>query len=192
MAQVIAVSGFMGAGKSVVGASVASALGWEFVDLDEVISTATGLSPEEIFASRGEIGFRAVELECLKEIVGRETTGPGLVLALGGGAITSPEAAAVLAENALVVFLPTSPAVGWGRVEGSGRPLARSWEDFAALAAVREPVYLKTADEIVQTHDLSAAEVAARVVDIARRRFDLDDPGADSVGDPVGDKESGR
>ncbi len=188
MAQVIAVSGFMGAGKSVVGASVASALGWEFVDLDEVISTATGLSPEEIFASRGEIGFRAVELECLKEIVGRETTGPGLVLALGGGAITSPEAAAVLAENALVVFLLTSPAVGWGRVEGSGRPLARSWEDFAALAAVREPVYLKTADEIVQTHDLSAAEVAARVVDIARRRFDLDDPGADSVGD----KESGR
>jgi len=188
VAQVIAVSGFMGAGKSVVGASVASALGWEFVDLDEVISTTTGLSPEEIFANRGEIGFRAVELECLREVVRRETTGPGLVLALGGGAVTSPETAAVLAESALVVFLLTSPEVGWGRVEGSGRPLARSWEDFAALAAAREPIYLKTADEIIETHDLSAAEVAVRVVDIARRRFDLDGLG----GEPVGDKESGR
>lgn len=179
MAKVIAVSGFMGAGKSVVGACVASALGWEFVDLDELISSETGRTPEELFASRGESGFRAVELECLVGLVGSDSVGPDLVLALGGGALTSPEAAAILADRALVIFLQMSPEVGWARVKGSGRPLARSWQRFAALAAAREPRYLETADEIVETHGLSVAEIADRIVDIARQRFGVDDPAID-------------
>ncbi len=184
MAKVIAVSGYMGAGKSVVGARAASTLGWEFVDLDQFVDSTTGRTPEEIFASQGEQGFRAVELECLREVVGRARMGPGLVLALGGGALTSPEAAAIVADSAVVVFLRMCPEVGWARVEGSGRPLARSWEGFAALAAERESMYLKTADEIVETSGLSVEEVTERVVDIARRRF-----GADR---PVVDQELGR
>ncbi|HIC97788.1 MAG TPA: shikimate kinase, partial [Aquificaceae bacterium] len=73
--------GFMGSGKTTVGGIVARRLGWEFLDTDEEIEKKEGMSVKDIFTRKGELYFRKLELEVLKEVSGRES----VVVATGGG-----------------------------------------------------------------------------------------------------------
>lgn len=73
--------GMMGCGKSTVGRLAAEKLGLAFVDTDERIERASGRTIPEIFASEGEEGFRARELDVSRALA-REG---GLVIACGGG-----------------------------------------------------------------------------------------------------------
>ena len=79
--------GMMGAGKSAVGPPLAKALGYRFIDADQVLEGAAGRSIPEIFASDGESGFRSQETEVLSQIA----TWHSLVVATGGGAVTRME-----------------------------------------------------------------------------------------------------
>ena len=51
-------TGFMGAGKSTVGAILARDLGWQFLDLDDVIEATSRLTVPQIFREYGEADFR--------------------------------------------------------------------------------------------------------------------------------------
>ena len=82
----IALIGFMGSGKSTVGSILAARLRWEFVDADKAIVDRTRMSIPEIFATRGEAGFRAVESQCLADLASVGST----VVATGGGAPMEP------------------------------------------------------------------------------------------------------
>lgn len=81
----IILTGFMGAGKTTVGALLASRLGWRFVDSDRVVEDRTGMSVAALFERRGESEFRQLEAEVIRET----TEGGRIVLALGGGALES-------------------------------------------------------------------------------------------------------
>jgi shikimate kinase len=130
--------GFMGSGKSTVGSLVAQALGFEFRDMDAWIEARAGLSLPQIFAERGEDGFRAEELALAREIQGL----PRLVVAAGGGAFTQPETRAALASGAFTVFLRCDLATALQRIRFDGsRPLAVSRERIGALFAERQPSY---------------------------------------------------
>jgi len=85
----IALYGFMGAGKSTLGKALAETLHYLFVDLDDEIEQFTRMSITEIFEKQGEIAFRRLEHRVLKEIVKRDDD--NIVLALGGGAVLSPQ-----------------------------------------------------------------------------------------------------
>jgi shikimate kinase len=74
-------TGFMGAGKTVVGRSLANLLHWSFVDLDERIEQVTGQTIPEIFANRSEEGFRELESATLRSLELEVPT----VVATGGG-----------------------------------------------------------------------------------------------------------
>ena len=60
-AKSLALIGFMGSGKSVVGALVAYRAGVPFLDLDFMIETEAGMAISDIFSVRGEASFRALE-----------------------------------------------------------------------------------------------------------------------------------
>jgi hypothetical protein len=79
----IVLTGFMGSGKSTVGPLVARRLGWNFVDVDDVIVEETGMAISDFFAVHGEAPFRDRE----HATIARLAAGEALVLALGGGAI---------------------------------------------------------------------------------------------------------
>jgi shikimate kinase len=82
MADRIVLIGFMGAGKSTVGPILAQRLGYDWVDTDAVIEERAGAPVADIFRTRGETAFRALEAEVLAELARKSA----VVVATGGGA----------------------------------------------------------------------------------------------------------
>lgn len=101
--QRIILTGFMGAGKSTVGALLAQALGWNFLDVDTAIEAASGKAVAAIFAEEGEAAFRALEADAIRNHARRER----LVLSLGGGALEAESTRDFLKglEQTSVIFL---------------------------------------------------------------------------------------
>ncbi len=81
----VVLTGYMGAGKTTVGRRLAERIGWEFVDLDELIEQRTGKTIADIILHDSEPAFRRIESQALVAALGRRDA----VLALGGGAAES-------------------------------------------------------------------------------------------------------
>ena len=168
MAPVIALAGFMGSGKTTVGKRAARLLHWAFLDLDAEVEASSRRSIPSIFAEEGETGFRRRECETLGLVLERTTEEPGLVLALGGGTITSPDALDCLRGRATVVYLDVDAESAWRRVCSSDRPLARDQQAFTGLLDERRAIYETAADHIVDTRRKNTDAIAREVVVIAR------------------------
>lgn len=161
--------GFMGSGKSTVGAELARRLGWEHLDLDREIEAREGRTIPDLFRVYGEGRFRALEAAATEEAAGRAR----VVLSPGGGWITNPVLLERLGPGTLSVWLRVSPEAVLARVGRSGdRPLldvpdpARVVE---RLLAEREPLYQR-ADLRVDTDGLAVEEVVDRVEAEVRAR----------------------
>jgi shikimate kinase len=143
--------GFMGSGKSTIGRLLAQELGWDFVDLDEMIERREAMTIERIFETRGEAYFRGIEITLLKEIVLKSQT----VIALGGGTPTQDATWPLLRRNGLVVYLRCRVDELYRRLEHDhNRPLLRRVppeqrrQHIEQLLSVREPFY-RRADIVI-------------------------------------------
>jgi shikimate kinase / 3-dehydroquinate synthase len=152
----------MGAGKTTLGLRVAERLGRAFVDLDREIERSVRQTIPEIFAERGEVEFRILEQEAALDTL---RNGRPAVVALGGGAVTSPKIRRALRDHAITVYVEVDPAVAWERARGQGRPLAQEEGSFRALYDERQPLYREAADAVA--HDLDDVVLAAAGVHVA-------------------------
>ena len=146
----VALVGFMGAGKTTLGAQVAERLGRRFIDVDRELERASGFTVPELFEQRGEAEFRALESDTTVSALRNERPA---VLALGGGAVETEEIRQALRRYALTVHVAVDAADAWARVADSDRPLARDEASFLALHARRQPLYAEAADAIVRDVD---------------------------------------
>ncbi|MBT8271583.1 MAG: shikimate kinase [Flavobacteriaceae bacterium] len=80
--MIITLLGYMGSGKSIIGSDLALKLGYGFLDLDDYIERKEGSTISDIFSEKGEIYFRRIESEYLRELLDNKKS---IVLALGGG-----------------------------------------------------------------------------------------------------------
>jgi shikimate kinase len=134
--------GFMGAGKSSVGAALAGELGCDFVDLDSVVEHRAGQPVATIFAAEGEQGFRQLESEALDQVLSSGVE--RRVVALGGGTYAeSGNRDRIARSRALVVFLEVALHEAARRVQhyAGKRPLAANPEAFAKLFEERRSAY---------------------------------------------------
>ncbi|MDQ6836211.1 MAG: bifunctional shikimate kinase/3-dehydroquinate synthase [Actinomycetota bacterium] len=143
--RVVAMIGFMGAGKSTAARCAARALGGEALDIDRIVEQRLGKSIDRVFAQDGEPAFRAAEERITLELLGAPQT---LVLALGGGAVASPAVRDALADH-LVIWIDVDRDTAWARCRGTGRPLAADRRQFDRLYAERQPLYEALADIVV-------------------------------------------
>ena len=161
--MMITLTGFMGSGKTTVGKVLADFLGCPFMDLDDLVVKKAGKSIPDIFAQDGEPAFRQLEARLLRQTMEKyaETTA---VLALGGGAVTTPASASLLHEKTVCIYLRATLDTLLGRLAGetAGRPLAD--DALASRLASREPIYEKTAHVIIDTDGLSPDEVADEII----------------------------
>ncbi len=151
--------GFMGTGKTAVGAVLARRLGVPLVDTDRLIEVEARMTIPEIFAREGEEGFRRRE----REAVSRAASLEKVVLAVGGGAWIDARNRELLRREARVVCLWASPEEIVRRLRRKGdRPLLKVPDVRSAveeLLARREPFY-RLADQHVNTSDRTPEEVA--------------------------------
>ncbi len=163
----VALVGFMGAGKSALGATVAERLGRRFVDVDREVEATTGRTIAQLFGE-GEALFRAKESIVTVEQLRR---GPPAVLALGGGALGSDKVRDALRAHAFTVLVEVDVDDAWERARESGRPLAQDELEFRALFTKRAPQYAEAADARARTVDdvvLAAAAVHVETGALAR------------------------
>jgi XRE family aerobic/anaerobic benzoate catabolism transcriptional regulator len=163
---IVALLGLRGAGKTTIGKRLARKLHVPFVELDRRIEQAAQLSLNELFSLHGEEYYRRLEREALTSILAERRP---MVLATGGGIVTSPQTYALLEESATMIWLRASPEDHWNRVvsQGDRRPMAnhpQAMADLRRLLAEREPLYA-TAHHTVDT---TGRPVDAVVDDLTR------------------------
>jgi shikimate kinase len=133
--------GLMGAGKSSIGKRLSERLGLPFVDADDEIETAAGMTISDIFERFGEAHFRDGE----RRVIARLIDGSPKVIATGGGAFMNEETRALILERTLAVWLDADITTLVDRVRKRGhRPLLKgkdAGQVLRDLLAVRGPVY---------------------------------------------------
>ena len=155
--------GFMGSGKTTVGAALADELGWGFFDLDAEIERQAGQKITSIFDEMGEDEFRQIERMVLMNRISHVRKGLPQVVALGGGAFTIPETRQLATENGVTIWLDAPIEVIEARVANeSHRPLARDTEKMRALFGERQAAY-QQADYRIDAAG-SRADVVARIL----------------------------
>jgi shikimate kinase len=159
----IVLVGMPGSGKSSIGRRLAPRLGLEFVDADQEIEVAAGMSIADIFAQHGEPYFRAGEARVIARLLDK---GPQ-VIATGGGAFANPDTRALVRARALSVWLKADVDLLLRRVKRKNdRPLLRVADPEAVLKSLlteREAIYAE-ADITVTSLDVPHEAVVEALV----------------------------
>ncbi len=136
----IILCGFMGTGKTTVGQILASRLGWQFADTDQMIEQRVGKTVNSIFEQGGESAFRTMESAVAVDLVHLHNT----VIATGGGMVLRPENYRHLEQAGFVVCLDA--------------PIT---EIAQRLAAMQDRPLLAQADLLTRITELMAARAPA-------------------------------
>jgi shikimate kinase len=158
--------GFMGAGKSSVGRTLAHITGLPRFDTDEQIAKQFSLTIPAIFEKHGEKIFRQAETETLRGLSRQATA----IIVTGGGIVSSPENRALLRELGSIVLLSADEETLFERISRrSNRPLLQTENPRATAANLlrtRLPLYREIAKAEVDTSGLTHEEVARRILDL--------------------------
>lgn len=155
--------GYMGAGKTTMGKSLAQVMGLEFIDLDNWIEARQHKTIKEIFAEVGEEGFRKLERAGLEEV----STYENVILSLGGGTPCFFDNMEVVNRAGTSVYLKPSEEVLLKRlIKGKHkRPLLADKSDDEILQVIREqlawrePYYLKANITFEASHLENKADI---------------------------------
>ncbi len=154
-------TGFMATGKTTVAKLIAAKLGWEAIDLDELIESEAGCPVSEIFEKFGEKHFRELESRALVSALTRIN----MVLATGGGVLVREENRKLL-ERIFVVNL----SAPWEEIlkrisrDGDTRPLAGEGEERLKEIFLNRKVLYDSIARQVDTAGIAPEEVADRIV----------------------------
>ncbi len=134
--QPIFLIGFMGSGKSTLGQAVSKATGLQFIDLDNYIECRFHANVRDIFALRGEDGFRDIERRMLNEVCMFED----VIVACGGGTPCFFDNMDVMNRVGATVYMSASierlhQRLKFGR---SRRPLIASMSDDELLIYIKQ------------------------------------------------------
>jgi shikimate kinase len=154
-------------GKTTVGTALADTLGAVFRDTDHDVETATGSSVADLFVTEGESHFRALE----EQAVAAALAGHDGVLALGGGAVTSPATRELLVAygrgGGTVLWLDVDLSSAAKRVGLSrDRPIlgVNPRAMLRHMLETRAPLYGEVATLTVQTGGRTPEDVVTEVL----------------------------
>ncbi|MCM1177755.1 MAG: shikimate kinase [Clostridium sp.] len=183
--MIIALTGFMGCGKSSVGKELSALLSYSLIDLDKHIEKKEGRQIPEIFGSDGEQAFRRMEQESLGEIASESGN---IILSLGGGTVTTPECAEIIRSQTFCIYLRAkTETLVHNLTSGgySGRPILKSGisnaetqqseeqqlkERIESLMSQRAAIYESTAHHVIDIDGKSPEEIAKEAASLILRK----------------------
>jgi shikimate kinase len=139
----LALVGMPGSGKSTVGRQLARRLALPFTDTDHAIEQRIGCSIRDFFDREGEVAFRDVEEDVIRELAGA----PSGVLATGGGAVLRPANRQRLHSAGHTIYLRSTPEEIFRRLRHDTNRLGK----LRSLYEERDPLYRETAHFIIET-----------------------------------------
>lgn len=170
--------GFMGCGKTSVGKRLATTIGSDFLDTDELIEKAQKRSIREIFDTDGEAAFRTMETDCLKELLKNKEN--GFVLSVGGGLPIREENRMLLKQLGDVILLQASPDVIYQRVKNDRtRPLLQDKNPrgrILDLMSARKKYYEDAADHMVLVDGKTFDEIIEDIMNASENRSRKEKP----------------
>ena len=155
-------------GKSTYGSAAARALGWDFIDLDDVIEP--GVPPGEIIRTKGEDVFRQEETAALERVLQRSGD---CILALGGGTVLREENREMLRGGCRVVWLKATLEESvfnpeWAHLTALRPLLAGGDRDrITKLYESRLPIYESVADYTLDTSGKTPESIVDELASIA-------------------------
>jgi len=159
----IVLIGFMGAGKTVIGKTIARSLDMRLVDMDKLIEEKAGMSINEIFSKYGEEHFRRLETEMSKECGEFCNT----IISTGGGIVLNSKNIELLKKNSLVFLLWADVETIYERIKyKTDRPLLRVENPLLKISELleyRREMYEKSCDYKIETDNKEIDEVAMEI-----------------------------
>lgn len=167
----IALIGFRASGKSTLGPLVARALGWRFVDMDELLSASLGCSIAAWVERVGWESFRERESQILLDLSREEN----VVVATGGGVVEREENRRMLRKEFFTAWIRCAPEILCRRLASDEktaalRPSLTGRDVIAETAEVlnrRAPWYAESAHLVLDADTASPERLAEALV----RRF---------------------
>ena len=135
---------------------------YNFLDTDDIIEKAAGMSIPDIFNSEGEEAFREAEAQILDSVHAYVRC----VVSTGGGIVCRMQNWSKL-QTGIVVYLQVEPEVIMKRIEGTDRPLLQTenpLETIKNLMQDRKDKYEQADIAIEITADMNEDDVADAVV----------------------------
>ncbi|MDR1422773.1 MAG: shikimate kinase [Coriobacteriales bacterium] len=167
LADHIILIGFMGSGKSSVARRLARFERMNSIDMDSYIEREAGMTIPEIFATYGEDGFRARELDLLRSMLIRDRS----ILSCGGGVVVRDESRELLKTLGTVVYLQVDADEAVSRISRpETRPLLTGPTPPTELLATRLRYYEDAADLTVDTRGRTIMQVSTAVQGALRNR----------------------
>ncbi len=168
----------MGCGKTTLGRAVGRMAGVNFIDLDSYIENRFHATVGELFASRGEDGFRRLERAMLEEVAAFEDT----VIACGGGTPCFFDNMSLMNSCGVTVWLDTDRGRICERLlrNRSRRPLLAGKSDselceFVAEAMDRRaPFYSQAAARFSGHYLEDRAQIQTTATDFIKRFINND------------------
>lgn len=166
--------GYMGAGKTTLGKALAREMNLSFIDLDWHIEGRFHKTVSEVFAERGEDGFRELERQMLHEVAEFED----VIISTGGGTPCFFDNMDFMCEHGSTVFLNASQDTLLRRLKAAkqSRPLLRDKSDEELMDFIRNalevrlPYYIR-AEYVVPADELETREQIAETVRRFRERL---------------------
>ena len=164
--KIILLVGLMGSGKTSVGKRLAKKLNLPFVDGDQEIEKAAGLSLVDVLKCFGEEEYRAGEKRVMKRLL----QGNPCVLASGGGSFVADQTRALAKLHAITIWLKADIDVLYNRtagrkhrpfLEGDDSHLKNKLEKYIS----EEYPYYSEADIVVETKEEQVDNTVQRVID---------------------------
>lgn len=156
--------GFMGAGKTTIGKTLAKQMNRKFIDIDEEIESSFGLSATEIFERYGEPRFREKE----RELIAGCITKSELIISVGGGAFLDVQTREAALQACTVIHLAISWESWKERISDlvETRPNLRGKDINAMKQLFEERQNIYQANHIeIKTDNMGIEEAAATIIE---------------------------
>ena len=155
--------GLMGAGKSSIGVKLSDYLNVGFIDADQEIEKAAGMSINEIFEKFGEKYFRDGE----KKVINRLILQKPQVLSTGGGAFISKESREIIRIHGYSIWLKADLETLWSRLSGKkNRPLLNKEtpkNTLNNLIKERNPIYSSADITVESKSNITQSEMVDQI-----------------------------
>lgn len=157
--------GMRGSGKTTVAKMLSKRLGWDFLELDEEVAKNVGMPIAEFVATQGWDAFRDKESEVVEVAAASDSA----VISTGGGVVVREKNTTALKKNGICIFLNAPLEVLFKHVGGEASKLPRLTgkqsmrEEMEEVLKIRQPLYEKAADEIIDTEKLSLGDIVEEI-----------------------------